>query len=770
MIALSVIVPTYNRCGRLRATLDALARQALPFATFEVIVVVDGSTDGTVEMLARLETPYSLVVVSQPNSGQQVGRNRGVGVARGEYCLFIDDDIVLAPGALAAHLRVQREEDGVVGLGSIRTTVPTEAPWFSRAFADTWNRQYDRFDAGKRGTGWTYCYGGNLSMPKREFLATGGFAPDMRRGHDVELGYRLAERGLRFVYIPDARGTQDERKNSGQLIGDFENYGVAAAAIYRRHPGARAEVIPPFHTRGGGPEWLRRALLRVGLHPRVLLIVGSLSRARRWRQQWFRVLQRYCFWRGLQRALNDPVTWRQVTRPTPGPHDDTGAASGTCTGRRADGHPMTIVHFIGTIRLPLKPDSEATGGVARAVLEIARAQAREGHSVWVVAVDRVAARDEWCGVRLARLRRAEWGRWLRPRWPNLPEHLPLVALTAIRRFDVVHLHEHWTTRFIRARTCVVHVHNDPFGEPTTDRFARKARAFWSRVGWSRAQIGVSRFVARRLAEGRRTAHGTPDGNSVHAVYNGVDRERFGAERSIEARSRIRDTWGSGADDVVCLYAGAFAPEKGTLCLVRAFVERSKHEPRLRLVLAGGEALWRRPTARPDAGREAYEREVLEVLAPARANGRAHVLGVVAPEDLPAVYGASDVVVVPSIAQEAFGLVVVEAMAAGRAVIASRVGGIVEVVGDDAALLVPPGDESALSEALARLAADPVLRADLGARARERAHAFSWTATAARLVDIYRRAIDAPLARASGVSSREPRIGLAAARPVTESVT
>lgn len=206
---LSVVIPTYNRADRLRATLESLERQTLPSSEFEVIVVVDGATDGTIEMLSRLQPPYQLTVLSQPNSGQNIGRNRGVEVARGRYCLFIDDDIIARPALLAEHLRVQEGQGGVVALGPIQTRVAPSASWLALAFAEGWREQSDSFDAGSRLPTWRHCYGGNVSVPRDVFRALGGFARDMRRGHDTELGFRLQEFGLRFIYVSGAVGVQD---------------------------------------------------------------------------------------------------------------------------------------------------------------------------------------------------------------------------------------------------------------------------------------------------------------------------------------------------------------------------------------------------------------------------------------------------------------------------------------------------------------------------------------------------------------------------------
>jgi len=100
-------------------------------------------------------------------------------------------------------------------------------------------------------------------------------------------------------------------------------------------------------------------------------------------------------------------------------------------------------------------------------------------------------------------------------------------------------------------------------------------------------------------------------------------------------------------------------------------------------------------------------------------------------DVAACLAAADVVALPSL-QEGLGVAALEAMAAGRPVVASRVGGLAEaVVHEETGLLVPPGDPTALATALARLARDPGLRARLGAAGRARVLAHY---TAARMAE------------------------------------
>lgn len=99
-LSISVIIPTYNRKAWLRQTLDSLAQQAMPAERFEVIVVDDGSEDGTAE-IASETFPFSLRYIRQVNQGDAAARNTGAEQSQADILVFLDDDILVSAEYLA---------------------------------------------------------------------------------------------------------------------------------------------------------------------------------------------------------------------------------------------------------------------------------------------------------------------------------------------------------------------------------------------------------------------------------------------------------------------------------------------------------------------------------------------------------------------------------------------------------------------------------------------------------------------------------------------
>jgi glycosyltransferase involved in cell wall biosynthesis len=188
----SVVIPTYNRKEGLLACLDALAHQSADAASFEVVVVDDGSSDGTSAVLVGMNYPFVVQLLSNPHGGASAARNAGIAAARGEYVAFTEDDVLVEKDWLrnaAAHLA-----GGTIDVLEGRTVDSTTA------------KEVRRFE-GKRLPSFIPC---NLFVRRSLFGQVGGFDPafhDVSRGlyfrEDADLGFRLIDAGSRFAIAKD---------------------------------------------------------------------------------------------------------------------------------------------------------------------------------------------------------------------------------------------------------------------------------------------------------------------------------------------------------------------------------------------------------------------------------------------------------------------------------------------------------------------------------------------------------------------------------------
>jgi glycosyltransferase involved in cell wall biosynthesis len=317
MIKLSVIIPTHNRAHKLRPCLEALANQTLPAANYEVVVSIDGSTDGTDEMLSTLVMPYSLRAQRLAKSGVSAVRNHAAVAAHGATCLFIDDDVVGAPSLLAEHLRGHEAQPGVVVLGPLHQPEAPQADAMTRAFTHMWNGHYERLNRRQRPAAWHDCYGGNFSVERELFLRVGGFALDLPISEDAELGYRLAQAGAAFLHIPGACAEHADYKDFYALAADAERHGRANIELCRRYPPMWPVPLGTFNTLPPREARVRAWLLARNVSARPLAGLTRLARNRAWEAEWGVFLLGYFYWRGVRQAAS-AGEWLRITAYTPG--------------------------------------------------------------------------------------------------------------------------------------------------------------------------------------------------------------------------------------------------------------------------------------------------------------------------------------------------------------------------------------------------------------------------------------------------------------------
>lgn len=220
-----------------------------------------------------------------------------------------------------------------------------------------------------------------------------------------------------------------------------------------------------------------------------------------------------------------------------------------------------------------------------------------------------------------------------------------------------------------------------------------------------AVITLTPTGARRLAEDGIPSH------RVHVIPSGFAPDLFAAPRPDPfpelARPRIA-------------YVGRLAAQKGVTTLLDAFA-RLPESTGARLLVVGDGPL------RPELEQRAEP-----------LGDRVRFTGFLPHDRIPAVLQHADVLMLPSVYEE-LGSVLVEAMAAGLPIVASRVGGIPDLVRDDEnGLLAPPGDAAAFAAAVTRVLSEPDTATRLGEAARDTARDYTWPALAFRVAEVYRQ--------------------------------
>jgi GT2 family glycosyltransferase len=190
---ITVQLCTYNRRALLGRVMQALFDQDLDPSDYEIVLVDDGSSDGTYEsVISRLRPTCALTVVRQRNAGLAAGRNAGIERARGEYIMFMDDDVLATPGLLAAHLRCHKEHPrvicrgGVINVASFDDLPPARYTWRNYSGAYFWTT--------------------NVSVSMSVLREAGGFDQRFREygWEDLDLGLRLRQRGIPSILAKDA--------------------------------------------------------------------------------------------------------------------------------------------------------------------------------------------------------------------------------------------------------------------------------------------------------------------------------------------------------------------------------------------------------------------------------------------------------------------------------------------------------------------------------------------------------------------------------------
>ena len=305
----SVVVPTVGHRDLVARLLDALVHQTVPTERFEVVVVVDGESEGTQELVESFAGSLRLTCLTQPHAGRASACNAGARQASGSLVVLLDDDMQPVPGWLGAHLEAH---DGALRR-CVMGAVPVLLDERSRPLEVWMGRRFDDHNTKLARPDHVFVlrdfYTGNTSIRRDVLLEVGGFDEDFRvYGHeDLELLVRLRRLGADLRFAPAAVAWQDYQKSFSNFAHDTEQAGRTAVLLAQKHPDVAPEVVL---YRGGRRIWrtvnacLLFATRRSARVPRLIVALESfLAKVAPNRLSRFYALAAdFFFWAGVQEA------------------------------------------------------------------------------------------------------------------------------------------------------------------------------------------------------------------------------------------------------------------------------------------------------------------------------------------------------------------------------------------------------------------------------------------------------------------------------------
>ena len=242
MIQYSIIVATYNRLEELKELVESFQTLDKVPVEFELLLVDDGSTDGTLDYFSKTTFDFPIRIVSQDHQGPGAARNLGMKEAAGEYFIFMDSDCTVPPYYLQeVHKAVQTQKlDAFGGPDTYREDFPTllkAINYSMTSFLGT---------GGTRGStkSITRYYPRSFNMGiSRKVYETIGEMSSLRHGQDMDYSARIYRAGFQVGLIPDAYVYHKRRTSLKKFFKQVFNWGVARINLGSIHP----ELLKPVH-------------------------------------------------------------------------------------------------------------------------------------------------------------------------------------------------------------------------------------------------------------------------------------------------------------------------------------------------------------------------------------------------------------------------------------------------------------------------------------------------------------------------------------------
>lgn len=221
----TIIIPMYNAGRRIDACLEALGRQT-SLEECELLIVDDGSTDGNGDRLRG----QGYTVLTQENQGPGAARNHGARKARGDILLFIDSDCVPRENWAAEMLKPFRDPQVLAVASAYRSRQTGLVPRFCQLeFEERYRKMMQRDSVDLAGSH-------AVAFRRETFLDSHGFSPELMMNEDVDLSYRIVERGGKIHFNPHAIVYHDHRNSVRAYCRTKLGRGYWRMIVYHRHP------------------------------------------------------------------------------------------------------------------------------------------------------------------------------------------------------------------------------------------------------------------------------------------------------------------------------------------------------------------------------------------------------------------------------------------------------------------------------------------------------------------------------------------------------
>lgn len=242
----SVIIPTYNGAHKIMDTIRSLEIQT--HAPDEVIIVVDGSTDGTYQLLKSAHIKLNnLNIIEQENTGRASVKNRGVKEATGELLMFFDDDMILDYSCIENHISHHKKYEDTLLTGRLDAPDDDKAgsdiDKYMRHLNSKWGRSVFEKEEKELLLNNLYFSSANCSIPKHVFDAIGGFFYELTDGEDYILAYNAILKGYRVFVSNKASAIHNSRFTFQQYLKRLTQYETSRENIKQLLPDVYQHII-----------------------------------------------------------------------------------------------------------------------------------------------------------------------------------------------------------------------------------------------------------------------------------------------------------------------------------------------------------------------------------------------------------------------------------------------------------------------------------------------------------------------------------------------